>query len=451
MQVNEVKQVNTKDVIICGMALFAIFFGAGNLIFPPYLGILSGDRWFTAMFGFLLSDPFLPVLGVIATARLGGRADDLGKRVSPGFAKLIGTLAILIIGPILAVPRTSATTHEIFIQPMFPNIPIYVTSIVFFALTLFIILNPGKVMDIIGQYLTPVLLLVLAAIIIKSIIAPPGAFIKTDTPDMFRRSFLEGYQTMDALGASLMSGIVLSDLIRRGYKDPNLQLKANVQIGIVAFILLALVYGGLTFAGATVSEFFTPENTRVEILLGMTGKLLGKPGQTLIGLAVALACLTTSTGLLSTCGDFFDRISNGKLAYKKVVIVATIVSFAFSIKGVEGIINMAVPILLAIFPVVIALIIFSMFDTVIKYDMTYIGAVIGALFISIPQAINALVASFGGSALQGVVDWGKTLPLAAIGFEWLLPSIISAVIFTLIASLGHVGKTREDHMKEEQN
>ena len=212
-------EIKRKDVIVCGFALFAIFFGAGNLIFPPHLGVLAGDRWFTAMVGFLISDPVLPILGVIVTARLGGRADDLGKRVSPKFAKLIGTIAILTIGPFFAIPRTGATTHEVFIRSLFPSVPIWATSIVFFGLTLYITLNPGKVIDFIGQYLTPALLIILAIIVVIAIVNPPDPKVTTDVQGLFTMSFKEGYQTMDALGSPLMAGIGIRDLIRRGYHD----------------------------------------------------------------------------------------------------------------------------------------------------------------------------------------------------------------------------------------
>ena len=128
--------IKRKDIIVCGFALFAIFFGAGNMIFPPYLGVLSGDRWLTASTGFILSDPVLPILGVIVTARLGGRAIDLGKRVGWKFSAIISARCILIIGPFFAVPRTGATTHEMFVAPNLPSVPPLVTSIVFFGLTL---------------------------------------------------------------------------------------------------------------------------------------------------------------------------------------------------------------------------------------------------------------------------------------------------------------------------
>ncbi|MCD1147944.1 branched-chain amino acid transport system II carrier protein [Peptoniphilus sp. KCTC 25270] len=436
--------INRKDIIICGFALFAIFFGAGNLIFPPYLGVLAGDRWFTAMVGFLVSDPVLPILGVIVTATLGGRADDLGKRVSPAFSKLVGVIAILTIGPFFAVPRTGATTHEIFVQQLFPAVPSWVTSIVFFGLTLYLALNPGKVIDYIGKFLTPALLVILTFVVVVAIVNPPGAAIPTTTENLFAMSFKEGYQTMDALGAPLMAGIVATDLIRRGYKDRDIQLKASIQTGIVAFILLAFVYGGLTYAGATVSASFTPDTDRTVLLIGMVEMLLGSVGKVAMAVGVALACLTTSVGLTSTCGNFFDGITNGKISYKLVVFVATGIAFALSLIGVEGLIAIAVPILSAIYPVIIALIFFSIFDKKIKYNMTYTGAVVGAFAIGIVQAINLFSAMRGGAALQSWADWTYSLPLGNLGFEWVIPSVVCAIIFTVISMVTGIGKTIND-------
>lgn len=152
-------QVKMKDVVVVGFALFAIFFGAGNLIFPPYLGLTSGDQWFTAMLGFLLSDPVLPILGVIVTASLGGRPQDFGKRVGSTYAAVLGFVVVLAIGPMFAIPRTASTTYEVFIREVFPMVPIWATALVYFAITLFLTLNPGKVVDIVGKILTPGLLI----------------------------------------------------------------------------------------------------------------------------------------------------------------------------------------------------------------------------------------------------------------------------------------------------
>lgn len=437
--------IKKKDIITCGFALFAIFFGAGNLIFPPYLGVMSGDRWFESMIGFLMTDPVLPILGVLVTMKLGGRADDLGKRVSPKFAKLIGMIAILTIGPFFAVPRTGATTHEIFVQPLFgADAPILITAVIFFAITLWVSINPSKVIDYVGNILTPVLLVILTIIVVKSIVAPPDALMVTEATGLFANGFKEGYQTMDALGAALMAGIVSTDLIRRGYKDEKTKMKASIGVGLVAFVLLALVYGGLTYAGATVGGHFTSATPRTELLIGMTTLLLGDIGKFALGFAVALACLTTSTGLVSTCGNYFETISNGKLKYKLVVTVATALSFIISLLGVEKLIAIAVPVLTTIYPVVMVLIILSIFDTKIKYNWTYTGAVVGAFMVSLTEGLSLFGQMSGNASLASLGGLIQVLPLAGLGFAWILPSIVGSVIFTLISKFTNKGDIHEN-------
>ena len=437
--------IKKKDIITCGFALFAIFFGAGNLIFPPYLGVLSGDRWFQSMIGFLLTDPVLPIIGVLVTMRLGGRADDLGKRVGPRFAKIVGMIAILLIGPLFAVPRTGATTHEIFTQPIFgQGVPIAITSVIFFGLTLWIAINPSKVIDYVGSILTPVLLIILAIIIVMSIVSPPGPITTTDEVGLFSYGFKEGYQTMDGLGAALMAGLVATDLIRRGYTDEERKVKAGTGVGLVAFVLLAFVYGGLTYVGATVGSFYTPDTPRTEILIGMTSLLLGNAGKYALGIAVALACLTTSTGLISTCGNYFDTISDGRLEYKKVVTIATLVSFTISLLGVDAIITIAVPVLTAIYPVVIVLILLSIFDKQIKHDWTYTGAVIGAFIVSVAEGLGLFGIMVEINPLAGLIEIVEKLPLGESGFGWILPSIIGAIVFTMISIYTGKGKLREE-------
>lgn len=423
--------IKKKDIIICGFALFAIFFGAGNLIFPPYLGVIAGDRWLTATLAFILSDPLLPILGVIVTAFIGGRSQDLGKRVSPGFAKIIGGIAILLIGPFFSVPRTGATTHEIFVQSFFPQAPQVMTSLIFFGLTLYLALNSSKVIDFIGKYLTPSLIIILVAVFIAALVNPPAKMVETPTENLFALSFREGYQTMDALGASLMTGIVINDLKRRGYQKREQQLKASIWIGLVAFILLALVYASLTYAGSTVSAFYHANTPRTTILIQMIEQLLGNWGKLSMGLVVALACLTTSTGLTSTCGQFFEEVSQGKFSYRQIVILTVLIEFIISLLGVDALINIAVPILSAIYPVVIVLIFLSIFDRYIPYDWTYLGAVSGAFTIGLIQAIYMFGQMQDLPLLENLAKWTYQLPLNQYGFEWVLPSLVTALLFTV--------------------
>ena len=430
------------DIMICGFALFAIFFGAGNLIFPPYLGVISGNNWGIANIAFLLSDPLLPILGVIVTALLGGQATDLGKRVSKHFSIIIGAISIILIGPLFAVPRTGATTHEIFVQSFVPTAPQWITSLIFFGLTLYIAIHSHTVIDAIGKYLTPILLIILLLVFIAAVVQPNAGLQTTTSAGLFSQSFKEGYQTMDALGAALMAGVVISDLTRRGYTEKKEQHQMMFGVGIVSFILLALVYSSLTYAGATVSTVYDSTIQRPALLIGLIEQLLGSFGKVAMGIAVSFACLTTSVGLITTCGHYFSTLTNGKLEYKKIVVVSVVISFLLSLLGVDALLQLAVPVLSAIYPMVIALIFLSIFDRYIVYNWTYTGAVVGAFFIGGIQAIHLFSQMQGGNFLSGLADWTNTLPLHQFGFEWLVPAIIGSVVFTVISKFTGLGSKR---------
>ena len=430
------------DIMICGFALFAIFFGAGNLIFPPYLGVISGNNWGIANIAFLLSDPLLPILGVIVTALLGGQATDLGKRVSKHFSIIIGAISIILIGPLFAVPRTGATTHEIFVQSFVPTAPQWITSLIFFGLTLYIAIHSHTVIDAIGKYLTPILLFILFLVFIAAVVQPNAGFQTTTSAGLFSQSFKEGYQTMDALGAALMAGVVISDLTRRGYTEKKEQHQMMFGVGIVSFILLALVYSSLTYAGATVSTVYDSTVQRPALLIGLIEQLLGSFGKVAMGIAVSFACLTTSVGLITTCGHYFSTLTNGKLEYKKIIVVSVVISFLLSLLGVDALLQLAVPVLSAIYPMVIALIFLSIFDRYIVYNWTYTGAVVGAFFIGGIQAIHLFSQMQGGNFLSELAAWTNTLPLHQFGFEWLVPAIIGSVVFTVISKFTGMGSKR---------
>ncbi len=437
------QQNKVKDALVMGFALFAIFFGAGNLIFPPYLGQIAGTDWQEAMFGFLTTDPILPVMGLIAGALIAGEPDALGRRVSSGFGKTIAILAMLIIGPFLAVPRTAATVHEIAVLPTFPTVPAYVTSLIFFTVTFILIFNQGRVIDIIGEYLTPFLLLVLAILIGKTIVSPIGSIAapakaiigKSNT---YFAGFREGYQTMDALGAVLMAGIVTADMIRRGYDSPKKRFKLTIVVALIACSLLALVYGGLTYVGATASTLFPAgEFTRVELLLGIASAVLGDWGVMVMAICVSVACLTTSIGLTAMVGDFFsDDIFEGKIRYKVIVTISVFLSFIVSIMGTEQIINVSVPILNVIYPIFVVLIFLTLFNQKIPYNQVYIAAVGLTLLISLETTAvfvveEILKQNLAESAIAFLIPLHNiimTLPFAESGFAWLLPAVLGVVL-----------------------
>ena len=423
------------DTIIIGFALFAIFFGAGNLIFPPYLGVTAGENWGIATLAFLISDPLLSIIAVMVVAALGGSALNVGRRVHPLFASALAAICVLLIGPIFAVPRTGASTHEIFVQSYVPDAPQWMTSLVFFGIVLWITYQENSVMDAIGKYLTPILLVILFCIFAAAIIHPDATFAQTDGTGLFAQGFKEGYQTMDVLGAPLLAGVVMKDITRRGYLNKKDQFRMMFGVGIVAFILLAVVYSTLAYSGASMSTVIDTTAQRAAMLTTIVKNLLGSWGQLAMGLAVCFACLTTAIGLTTTCGQYFEEVSKGKISYKKTILVTVAVEFIISLVGVDSLINLAVPVLTFIFPIMIALILFSAFDQYIPYDWTYLGAVVGAGIVGLVQGINTLSQLLGGNLLEDAVTWIGTFPLATYGLEWIVPTFAGAILFTIAAAI----------------
>ena len=422
-----------KDILISGLALFAIFFGAGNLIFPPYLGVITGDGWLATMVGFLLADPVIPILTVIVTAAAGGRAVDIGKRVGDKFAKILTLAAIICIGPAFAIPRTAATTYEVGFQSFFPNLPIWVVTIVFFAITFALSFKESNVVNIIGKYITPALLVFLFIVIVKAIISPIGKPI--DVPvegGYFVKGFYEGYQTLDAFASPLFTGIVVADLMRKGYGKQSRKdrLSFIISVGIVASIFLSLVYGGLTYLGASGSPIFTADDSRVEILVSLVYMTLGNFGKFALSVCVTLACLTTAIGLTSSAGNFIEELTHGKVKYIYTVIVVTIISFLLSSLGVDAIINLAVPVLTIGYPIIIALVFYMIFDKKVPYNMAYILMVVGVTIV-------AVIETFGKQlGLGALVEIIKSLPLAQFGFTWFIPSLVCFIIGWILGKFG---------------
>ena len=423
------------DTIIIGFALFAIFFGAGNLIFPPYLGVTAGENWGITTLAFLISDPLLSIIAVMVVAALGGSALNVGRRIHPLFASALAAICVLLIGPIFAVPRTGASTHEIFVQSYFPEAPQWITSLVFFGIVLWTTYKENSVMDAIGKYLTPILLVILFCIFVAAIIQPDATFAQTNGNGLFAQGFKEGYQTMDVLGAPLLAGVVMKDITRRGYLNKKDQFRMMFGVGIVAFILLAVVYSTLAYSGASMSTVIDTTAQRAAMLTTIVKNLLGSWGQLAMGLAVCFACLTTAIGLTTTCGQYFEEVSKGKISYKKTILVTVAVEFIISLVGVDSLINLAVPVLTFIFPIMIALILFSAFDKYVPYDWTYLGAVVGAGIVGLVQGINTLSQLLGGNLLEDAVTWIGTFPLATYGLEWIVPTFAGAILFTIAATI----------------
>lgn len=408
----------TRDYIIIGFALFSMFFGAGNLIFPPTLGQSLGVNYWLGVIGFTIMGVGLPLLGLIACTKNNGNFEEMSAKVGPRFSKVYSIVLFLLIGPLLAIPRTAATTFEISIAPNFKNFNPFIFILIYFAINLIFVLKPGKVIESIGKYLTPILLLILTFLLIKGFSSPISTFSSTEITNPFSHSLIEGYQTMDAIASIVFASLIIGAVKSKGYKNKEV-ITVTLKASIIAILGLAIIYGGLIFLGSRTGTLAENLSTS-ELLLFLSKSILGNFGTIAMGIAFGLACLTTSIGLLSAGGEFFERVSNGKLTYKINIFIMIAISIFFANFGLDKIINFSATILQVIYPVSIVIILLNLFDSKIKSNLTIKYSAYVTLTISL--------LTFFGNFVPLIKRGLSYLPLSSLGFEWILPFIITFII-----------------------
>jgi LIVCS family branched-chain amino acid:cation transporter len=412
-----------KDIVVIGVALFAMFFGAGNLIFPPQLGVVSGDSWLQAIMGFFTTDVSLSILAIIAIAKSGGTFNSFASKVSPKFSIVMGIIIMLIIGPLLALPRTGAVSYEMGILPIFPGIPQYIFTLVYFGISLLFVINPKGIIDKIAVYLTPVLLIALVSIIVKNMLMPADSMPPARLTNVYTYAFLEGYQTLDGLAAVIFAGIILLGLKEKGYTDASSQIKMTIMSGLVAFSIIGFVYGGLIYLGASGADSIPEGMSRTETFMALVDRMFGQYGVWMVAVTVIFACFTTTVGLTTTVAEYFSELTNNKLSYRFNVVTITLFSFLLANLGVEQIVYFSGPILSIIYPAILVLIVLNLFDKYIPHKEIYPGVVGGTLCFSI---LMFICKSF--DSLSGAKDWLLTFPLTTYEMGWLVPALLGGLI-----------------------
>ena len=415
----------TKDVLLTGFALFAMLFGAGNLIFPPMLGYETNSSWISTMLAFTITGVGFPFLGILSVSIVGNGIKDFANRVSPTFSKIFAIISILAIGPMLAIPRTGATAYEITFLYNGMESPIYkyIYLICYFGIVILFSLRANKVIERVGKILTPILLILLFLIIIKGIFFA-NLSVKPDIyPHAFKRGFLEGYQTMDTIASIAYAGIILKAIKSSRNLTQKQEFSFLIKAGLVAILSLALIYGGFALVGAKMHSVLVTKD-KIELLVKTTSYLLGGYGNLILAICVAGACLTTAIGLVATVGEFFSSITSFK--YENIVIFTVIISFLLSILGVESIIRISVPILIFIYPVMISLIILNLFGKYIKNDYVYKGVVLFTGIIGLIESLESLgIKNYYTNSILEI------LPFSDYGLTWLFSGLIGYILCVL--------------------
>ena len=403
-----------RDIFVIGFALFSMFFGAGNVIFPPYLGLSCGREWFSGFLWYYLADIGLALAALFAILRRGGPqqvTQSLGGRAS----RLLMTAIVLCIGPMLAIPRTAATTYEMALSPLVPGVDPLLFSLLFFALIALICLRRSAVVDIVGKFLTPALLLGLLVLIVLGVADPIGPVPERVLVESVAATGIEaGYQTMDVLAAMIFGTIVLKSAADKGHSGPKEQARVVAGAALVAGTALLAVYLGLTYLGVTTSRFFDLSVQRTFLMVSIVRSLLGTPGVWLFSLIVALACVTTAAALVSSAADYFSTLFRERVSYVAMVVLVCAFSALAANFGLDAIVALAAPVLNVVYPPTLVLVALSFLDRFLPGPG--------------PERLGA-AGAFAASLLTALgVPFTDALPLASTGFGWLLPAALCAAL-----------------------
>lgn len=414
-------------VLIIGLLLFALFFGAGNLIFPPMLGQSAGTNLLWANIGFLVTGVGLPLMTVLAFG-FSGKNDllDLASRVHPLFGVVFATTLYLTLGPLFALPRSGSVSFEIGVKPFLSSpsdpIPLTIFTIIFFGITCLLAINPLKIVNVIGKFLTPIKLTFIGILMIVVLIKPIGTFqspTKEYQSHVFFKGFQNGYLTMDTLGAFVFAIIIVNAIKSRGITEKKQIMLTCLKATVIAGIILAAMYTSLAFMGASSVEKLGYLDNGGQILAQVSAYYFGSYGEIILGLMITIACLTTSVGLMTSCASFFHRLFPA-LSYKTIVCVLASFSTIVSNVGLTKLIAFSIPVLNVIYPLAIVLVVLTFLHPLFKGKVEV---------YQWSMAFTFIVSLCEGLSIDLIDHYlSLVLPMYTSGLGWLIPFVIGGLI-----------------------
>ncbi len=423
------KTLSFRDIMLLGMTNFALYVGAGNIIFPPFIGMQSGSSVFTAAIGFLLTGVGLPVIAAIALARVGGVLQEITAPIGLKFGMVMIVLCYLAIGPFYAIPRTTTVAYELAIHPFSSGADfLLIFSILYFISAALFALYPAKILDTVGTFLSPVKILALFILCITALFVAPGDPIDGIEPfksHAFSQGIVNGYLTLDTL-ASLAFGTVIVQAIRsRGVENNSSITKYATISGLMAGTGLIFIYVCLFKLGNTSYVLASKATNGAEILSAYVHYCFGNAGNIFLAVLIIVACLVTAIGLTCACSAYFCKITGW--SYKKFVIGIALFSCFISNLGLTQLIKFSVPVLMTVYPVFVVLVFASFFKPLFNNSIFVVApTTILSLLFGIVDGFNA-----AGIALlpESVTN---NLPLFSSNLAWLLPCIALMIVLALI-------------------
>ena len=426
------QKLSLQNIVGMGFMVFAMFLGAGNLIFPPMVGQLAGQDMWPAALGFLITGVGLPLLGIVAISRVGGGFNEISGEMPRVLIIALGSCIYLIIGPLYAVPRTALVSYEVGITPFLDQPGKFsqlIFSLIFFSIAWYLSIRPGKLLESVGKLITPALIALLVILGLSPIFSPlgaPGPAMGTYTETPFIKGFLEGYMTMDALAALMFGIVIITNLKSHGIKDKASLFHYSITTGIIAAIGLALVYISLFYLGATSRDVAPDPGNGGQILTIYAETLFGTTGIALLAAVVTLACLTTAIGCITAASEYFDEMFE-RISYRTIVTIISLICIFFANMGLNEIIDLFIPVLLILYPISISLIFLGLIrDWLPRPVLTYRATLSIIFTLSIIDVLR--IKEYAG--LQSLLQPFSIIPGYDVHMVWLLPSLV--VLFTTI-------------------
>jgi len=433
------KNINFSAYMLLGSALFGLFFGAGNIIFPVQIGQLAGREMMPATLGFLITAAGLPFLGILALARSEtAGVYELASRVGPRYALFFTLLLYLTIGPFFALPRTASVAYEIAIASYLPADMLWSVSFgftfIFFGVAFYFALKPQKIMTVVGKYLNPLFLVLLGIVVLAAIISPMGNAFTAPVSAPYDvnpllKGTLNGYDTMDGLASLAFGVLVISALKHMGVTNRKGIARSIVISGVVVLVLMGVIYSSLVYIGATSTGIMPVAENGGLALAHVTNHYFGVFGALVLALIVTVACLKTAIGLITACSEMFHHLLP-RYTYRQYIIAVAAFAFLVANFGLTTIIEYAKPVLMFIYPLSIALIFLALTEQWFhKSRVVYRITILCVMFASIIDFLTTLGVVTGNDNILHIgLILQKLLPFSDLGLGWVVPLIIGFTV-----------------------
>lgn len=415
-------RLTSKDILALGFMTFALFVGAGNIIFPPMVGIQSGEHVWLAAAGFLATAVGLPVITVIALARAGGGIDSLSSPIGKKAGLVLATVCYLAVGPLFATPRTATVSFEVGLAPLVGEsaTPLLIYSLIYFALVIAISLYPGKLLDTVGHFLAPLKIIALVILGVAALLWPAGSMVPATAEyqrEAFSNGFVNGYLTMDTLGAMVFGIVIVNAARSRGIEEKHLLTRYTIIAGLIAGVGLTLVYLSLFKLGTDSGSIVDQQANGAAILHAFVQHTFGSTGSLFLGALIFVACMVTAVGLTCACAEFFAQYL--PLSYKTLVFILGLFSMVVSNLGLSHLIAISIPVLTAIYPPCIVLVLLSF---TLSWWNKSSRIVAPAMLVSL---VFGIIDALKGTDFKAWLPaFCQHLPLADQGLSWLPPTLV---------------------------